>query len=191
MSDNTQELKLNPAKLARLVAHLKDGGERSTEAAEKVLRMKKPNFVAAYIAEAMEQARVAPDETQATEQVVVEGAHGEKPTEKAPPATPEPTPAATPKKPKAAPAQTPTPDPVYRLVGDDGQSQKLEVMRVTDKAVILQLAPVTDMQKIFVGGELVEVDVIALSKHTSVDYNIGGKRFDTPKVIAAVNLARS
>jgi hypothetical protein len=188
MSEPTQELKLNPAKLKRLITHLENGGERSTVEAGKVLKMKNPKYIAAYIAKALSEV-------------------GEPPAP-----TPEPTPTPEPETPKEAPAQsaaaaTPTPladvpkavtgnpvtPPAYRLIGDDGQSQKLNVLKVTPKAVMLQLAPVTDMQQIFVGGELVEVDVIAakVAMTDRVSYMVGTKALHAPDVLKAVELARA
>jgi hypothetical protein len=176
MPEETQELKLNPAKLARLVTHLKEGGEKSTKAAESVLRMRKPNYVKAYIEEAMRQTGLeAPSEEPTPEPA-------EEPTpEPAEEPTPEPAEEASTATVSAPPADVPaavdSPDKAYRFRGKDGQSIKLKIASETAKAVIFEEDVPQDLVTIMVKGVAAQVN--ALDPDLS------------PEVRTAINLARS
>lgn len=172
-----KELTLNPAKLRRLVKHLNEGGAATTEEAERVLRIRKPEFVKAYLEEATNQS--SPGTADApTEDTPVEKSTSEPPAEQADTSSPAPKPQEGSGEQSEVANEDPGEDDeckrecckdkqpatqatkLARFVTKDGQTIKLAVKQETDKAIIYEEDVPKEMVTIMIKGAPAQVNAL-------------------------------
>ena len=194
------EIQLNPAKLKRLTAHYESGGTTGTPTAETVLRMKKPAFVAAYMAEAQKLAGLKAEEAPAPTPEASTPEPTPTPEASTPEAsTPEPTPtpdeapAPTPASPTSAKAQ-PAPEMRYRFIDEDGLTRKIQVMKAKGNLTVFEeipKEPAPNFAQIILSGEALTLDVNKLNAATTEMYRVQGKDYALADIRTLVELSRA